>query len=155
MAPVDEHQGNRIVTICGVGTRRVGVGSAGHDEELPKRDALKTPPPSLYKFSRLRDSNLLPESAFDCGLHKGFIVASIVGDWAKDSLRPCEADSLKGMGILHKSSCIAPLPARLAGSRGWHARHNRNLRSITISTCARRFKRRAQVKIGGWEGFGV
>jgi hypothetical protein len=24
----------------------------------------------------------------------------------------------------HKSSCIAPLPARLAGSRGWHARHN-------------------------------
>jgi hypothetical protein len=23
----------------------------------------------------------------------------------------------------HKSSCIAPLPARLAGSRGWQARH--------------------------------
>jgi hypothetical protein len=97
--PVDEHQGNRIAAVSGVGRRRVGVGSAGHDEELPKRDALKTPPPSLYKFYRLRDSNLQPESAFDYGLHKGFIVASIVGDWANDALRPCEADPPEGIGV--------------------------------------------------------
>jgi hypothetical protein len=32
---------------------------------------------------------------------------------------------------------------------------SRNLRNLPILTCARRFKRRAQVKSVDWEGFGV